>query len=151
MHIAILNRHFMNTNPLAKFPGFALKRVSHSAITKLQNELGELGVKLAEASLLVTVDENRGITSAKAGRLLNIASANMAPLSTRLKARKLIDTKPVDGKSQGIYLTRKGQDLVKKVTRVMLAHEAHLMSQIPEHLHGSFIEALEHLSSEAVR
>lgn len=136
----------MNTNPLADFPGFTLKRVSHSLVSKLQSDLGNLGVKLTEASLLTIINANSGITSAEAGRMLSIAGANMAPLCTRLKARELVRSMPVDGKSQGLYLTKKGKLLVKKVVTVMTAHENYIADHIPEHLRESFCEALEHLS-----
>jgi DNA-binding MarR family transcriptional regulator len=52
----------------------------------------------------------------------------------RLAARGLIRREPVDGRSQGLWVTRSGQSVMQKVHRIVATDEAALISRIPEKL-----------------
>jgi DNA-binding MarR family transcriptional regulator len=58
----------------------------------------------------------------------------MVPVVARLAARGLIQRKPVDGRSQGLWVTRSGQSFMQKVQRIVATDEAALMRRIPEEM-----------------
>jgi DNA-binding MarR family transcriptional regulator len=134
----------MTIDPLMAFPGYALRRASIAVMVELGRRIAGLGLGLrpTEATVLVVIEANPGITQSEVGQLLDIARANMAPLTARLFERDLIDRERVDGRSQGLSLSAAGRQLTRKVLQVMSEHEAALLAKIPRAHHEIFVNAL---------
>lgn len=132
----------MIIDPLKDFPGYALRRASGANMLKLAKRMQTLELRPAEASVLMVISANPGITQSKIGELLNIARANMTPLTTQLSKRKLVVRAKVDGRSHGLSLSEVGRELADRVRHSLLDHEGKLMAKIPVRLHAPFLEAL---------
>ena len=115
------------SDPLRVLPGYLLRRASSAALADLNRRLEEVGLRHAEASLLVLLAANPGTTQSALGRQLDIQRANMAPLVARLDARGFISRKPVDGRSEGLHLTPAGERSAADALAAMTAHEAALL------------------------
>ncbi len=89
-------------DPLAKFPGYSLRRAANATGAELSGRLADLGLRQSEASILLIVGEHRDITASALGRQLDIQRANMVPLLKRLEAGGLIERRAIDRKSQGL-------------------------------------------------
>jgi DNA-binding MarR family transcriptional regulator len=135
----------MVIDPLKDFPGYALRRASVAVMTALARRIAALSLRPAEATVLVVIEANPGITQSEVGQLLDIARANMAPLTARLFERDLIERERVDGRSHGLSLSAAGRQLTKKVQQAMAEQEAALMAKIPRAHHGIFLSALQAL------
>jgi DNA-binding MarR family transcriptional regulator len=120
--------------PLLSLTGYVLRRASLASQAKLGERLAPLELRPYEATLLLLVEASPGVTQSEAGRLLDIQRANMVPVVARLAARGLIQRKPVDGRSQGLWMTRSGQSLMRKVERIVATDEAALLRCVPEEL-----------------
>lgn len=129
-------------DPLENFPGYLLRRVSATAIAELAKRLGTLALRPIEASVLLFIERNPGITQSEIGRLLDMARANMAPVAGRLQKRALTLRARVDGRSQGLTLSANGRRLAKEIRMIMTEHESALMSRIPESQRAAFIGTL---------
>jgi len=138
----------MATDPLKDFPGYALRRASLAVMAALARRMSELGLRPTEATVLVVIEANPGITQSEVGQLLDIARANMAPLAARLLERDLIVRERVDGRSQGLSLSAAERQLTRKILQTMTEHEAVLMGKIPRAHHEIFLNSL-HLLWEA--
>ncbi|NWG53084.1 MAG: MarR family transcriptional regulator [Hydrogenophilaceae bacterium] len=114
----------------------------------LAERLEEFELRPSEASVLVVIGENSGITQSELGKMLGIVSANMAPLIARLEARDLVARKPVDGRSFGLSLTRAGARLAETAFAAMQEHERDLIARIPPASRAGFVEALQALLDE---
>lgn len=68
-----------------------------------------LGSNPVEATVLLVIGANPGVIQSEVGRLLGIASVNMALLVARLADRELIERDAVDGRSQGLKLSDAGR------------------------------------------
>ena len=121
-------------DPLLSLTGYVLRRASLASQAKLGQRLAPLELRPYEATLLLLVEASPGVTQSEAGRLLDIQRANMVPVVARLAARGLIQRKPVDGRSQGLWVTRSGQSFMQKVHRIVDTDEAALMRRIPEEM-----------------
>jgi DNA-binding MarR family transcriptional regulator len=139
----------MPTDPLKDFPGYALRRVSVAAMASLARRLAALDLRPAEATVLMVIEANPRITQSEVGRLLDIASPNMAPLASRLQARELIVRERVDGRSQGLRLSDKGRKLAHKARKAMVEHEAALLAPLGDMQRKAFLAALAALWSDA--
>jgi len=134
-------------DPLENYPGYSLRRASVASMGKLARRFAALDLRPAEASVLMVVDANPNITQSEIGRMLDIASANMAPLVSRLADRAFLMREPVDGRSHGLALTGAGRACAAKVKKTVAAHEKELLARIPARQRAGFLAALRALWS----
>jgi DNA-binding MarR family transcriptional regulator len=134
-------------DPMMRFPGYALRRASAGAMAKLAADLAVLSVRPTEASVLMVVEANPGITQSEIGKLLDIARANMAPLAARLHKRHLMARARIDGRSHGLRLTEAGAALVRRIERIVTAYEAELLERVPAAHRAGFVAGVRALSS----
>jgi DNA-binding MarR family transcriptional regulator len=132
-------------DPLSELPGYALRRASAAMLQDLGRRMVPLGLTPTEASIMILVEANSGITQSDIGRALGIKRANMTPMTARLEERKLIARQPVDGRSHGIVLTPDGQAVLAQAWIAVRAHEAHLLSLVGEGERAALQNALRSL------
>jgi DNA-binding MarR family transcriptional regulator len=99
-------------DPLARFPGYVLRRASTAAVAELNERLAPLDLRHADVALLLLIDSCPDMTQSDAGRVLDIQRANMVPFVGRLRRRRLIETRKVDGRSRALGLSREGRALL---------------------------------------
>lgn len=132
-------------DPLPSFPGYSLRRAANATASELARRLGELQLRQVDASVLLLVEANPGVTASALGRQLDIQRANMVPLLGGLEDRRLIERNPIDGKSLGLSLTGKGSELTDAARRVVQAFEAELLQRIPAEHRDHLLPALDAL------
>ncbi len=132
----------MTTDPMKDFPGYALRRASAAAMAGLAERLAPLKLRPSEASILVVIDANPRISQSEVGRLLDVASANMAPLISRIEERDLLRREPVNGRTQALTLTREGMRMARAVRTEMEAYELALIARIPADCRKGFLKGL---------
>ncbi len=129
-------------NPLASLPGYVMRRASTTTLAELNQRLAPLALRHIEASILLLIDANPEITQSAAGRMLDIQRANMVPLIARLEMRDLVGRRRVDGRSQALSLTEKGQDLALRLRTVVDGYEAELLARVPRDMQPHVIPIL---------
>jgi DNA-binding MarR family transcriptional regulator len=132
-------------DPLPTLPGYALRRAANATAAELSARLAELDLRQAEASVLILVGENPGVTASALGRQLDIQRANMVPLLNRLEAAGLIGRTPIDGKSQGLELTGTGRARTRQARAVINTFESELLERLPLEHRAHLLPALEAL------
>lgn len=135
-------------DPLKDYTGYLLRRASAATVADLADRLEPLNLRPSEAAVLQVIDANPGITQSDIGRSLGIASANMAPLASRLEGRNLIVREAVDGRSHGLALTAAGRTLTARIKKAVAAHEAALLDRIPAAHRSAFIKCLRAIWAE---
>ena len=127
---------------LPSFPGYALRRAANAATAELASRLAQLDLRQSDASALVLIGDNPGITSSALGRALDIQRANMAPLLKKLEDSGLIDKQPIDGKSLGLSLTAAGEARRDEAMEQIQSFEANLLERVPEEHRDHLLPAL---------
>ena len=135
----------MATDPLKDFPGYALRRISANSMAGLARRLADFDLRPTEATVLMLIEANPGITQSEVGRMLDIASANMAPLASRLRKRELVVRERVDGRSHGLRLSDAGRKLAQRARKTMVEHEATLLEPLSTVQRKAFLAALRRL------
>ena len=130
------------TDPLARYPGYALRRAATAAGAQLNERLAALGLRQSSVSVLLLVAENPDITASALGRKLDIQRANMVPLLKRMEQADLIARRAIDGKSQGLVLTSEGERTCKAARKVIDAFEAELIARVPAKHRDHLLPAL---------
>ncbi|ACA17865.1 transcriptional regulator, MarR family [Methylobacterium sp. 4-46] len=121
-------------SPLNDLLGYQLRRASNALMAELGQDLGRLGLTPTEASVLVLVAANPGVTQTEIGSELSIKRANMAPITARLDALGLVLRQPVDGRAQGLFVTQAGAARADEVRNAMTAHDRKIMALLPKDL-----------------
>jgi DNA-binding MarR family transcriptional regulator len=129
-------------DPLQHYPGYALRRASLSSTAVLAKRLETLELRPAEASVLMVIGANPGITQSEIGRMLDIAGANMAPLVNRLHVRGVLEKQPLDGRSHALSLSASGRGLCARTRKAFESHEEELLGRLPKRLREPFLEAV---------
>jgi DNA-binding MarR family transcriptional regulator len=129
-------------DPLLRFPGYALRRAANAAGAILSERLGALGLRQADASALILLDANSGLTSSRLGETLGIQRANMVPFVNRLESEGLVERVPIDGRTQGIHLTDEGRAKLADARAVIETFEAELIGLVPQEHRPHLLPAL---------
>lgn len=108
----------------------------------MRDLLKEYDLKVGEAMTLLYIRENLGCRQKDVGVKLNIATPNLTILLSKLEKRGVVVRKPIDGRTNGLYLSRSGANFVKNLHSKMTMFETALMEKLPKHLHKPFLEAL---------
>lgn len=116
-------------------------------MARLAQRLSRLDLRPTEATVLLVIGANPGVIQSEVGRLLGIASANMAPLMARLADRDLIVREALDGRSQGLTLSDVGRRITQKARSIMDDLEADLLARIPAAERAAFLRILIALAS----
>ncbi len=130
---------------MSELPGYVLRRAAAAMTTEIVARFASLGLRLGEASILMLVDANPGISSSALGRALGIQRANMAPIIARLESSGLIKRTAVNGRMHGLALTGHGQEKADAAARVSAEQEAELLARIPRQYRAGFLPALKAL------
>ena len=129
-------------NPLLDYPGYLLRRAAKSRLAQLAQHLEPLGVGVSEASMLVLIGRNPGISQAECGRMLSIQRPNLNPIIRRFIVRELIDSTKGRGRALCLTLTAEGEQLVQNIVAEFEAQEARIYSAVPEHLRQDLVPLL---------
>jgi DNA-binding MarR family transcriptional regulator len=132
-------------DPLKDLPGYALRRASLAVMGELAERLKGLALRPTEATVILVIEANPGVTQSEVGELLEVARANMAPLTARLLERDLVLRQRVDGRSQGMSLSAAGRRMARKIRRAIAEQEASILKRIPAKDAAGFLTALQTL------
>lgn len=130
---------------LANLPGYALRRAAAAIQAEFTALLEPLSLRPTDASMLVLIDANPGITQSALGQNLSVQRANMVPLVARLEESGHITRIAVDGRSFGLQLTKQGADVCGKVKDAIKIHQQQINARIPEVHRDHLVPALEAL------
>jgi DNA-binding MarR family transcriptional regulator len=130
---------------LADLPGYALRRAAAAIQAEFSAMLHPLGLRPTDASILVLIAANPGVTQSALGQNLGVQRANMVPLVARLEENGYIARIAVDGRSFGLKLTKSGAQLCAKVKAAIKIHQQQITARIPEMHRDHLVPALQAL------
>ena len=110
--------------PLQEYVGYVLRRAQLAVFQDVIATLAEVDLRPAQFSVLIVAETTPGIVQSRASAALGILKANFVPLLTELERRGLIERVAVDGRTNGLFLTRKGRATVKRAHLLHARHHA---------------------------
>lgn len=135
--------HSTAPNPVEDLLGYHIRRASAVILSDLNLSLGEIGLTVTEATVLMFIESRDGITQSELGRHLSIKRANMAPLTANLTRRGLVDRSQADGRSQLLRLTTEGQIAARETRSRVTQHDRKLCSTLSQKQRQALIQQLE--------
>jgi DNA-binding MarR family transcriptional regulator len=116
--------------PLQRYVGYALRRAQLAVFQDVITALAEVELRPAQFSVLILADTHPGIVQSRASAALGIQKANFVPLLTELERRGLIERVAVNGRTNGLFLTRKGRATLKRAHALHAIHHARVDAMI---------------------
>ena len=110
--------------PLQGYVGYMLRRAQLAVFADVIATLAEIDLRPAQFSVLIVAETTPGIVQSRASAALGIQKANFVPLLSGLERRGLIERVAVDGRTNGLFLTRKGKATVKRAHALHARHHA---------------------------
>ncbi|MFM2099658.1 MAG: hypothetical protein RLZZ366_1197 [Pseudomonadota bacterium] len=136
-------------DPLAKLPGYVLRRATSATSAELRQRLAPLDLRMTDVSILLLIQANPGVTQSELGRMLDIKRANMTPIAAKLAERDLIARQQVDGRSHGWALTAAGVTLMAQAQKIISTFERALVERVPTEHRAHILPVLMALWSPA--
>lgn len=109
-------------DPLAPLLGYQLRRASNALLGTLAPSLAEFGLSVGEASVLVVIAANDGVTQSSIGRMLDIHRANMVPIAAKL-ARMGLTVSERRGRELVLRTSAQGARTAQKILKRMHQHD----------------------------
>jgi DNA-binding MarR family transcriptional regulator len=122
----------LNTNSIDDVIGYRLRRAQVSVFMRFQRRFAEVGLKPAEYSVLVLIDDNAGLRPSQVAAALGIKRANFVALAAGLESRGLLERQPAlqDRRSHALVLTSEGRTLVARIRKLQQHFEAELVEAL---------------------
>jgi DNA-binding MarR family transcriptional regulator len=110
-------------DPLEDLLSYQLRRAAFATMGVLAKAFESAGLSLMEAIILRFVAANPGCNQAAIGRALGVTRTNMVPFISHLVEMHILRREPSDGRTNALHVTRQGETLVARITRIALDHE----------------------------
>ncbi len=136
-------------DPLDDVLGYQLRRAMLVTMTALTDSYEELDLKVSEAIILRFVGANPGCNQSAIGRALGVKRTNMVPIVAGLEARSLLIRPPADGRSNALFLTEAGKELLKHIQSAGDAIEQHFFGDIAPDTRNTLLELCRNVRAKA--
>jgi DNA-binding MarR family transcriptional regulator len=128
-------------DPLDNVLGYQLRRASVIMMAALLERYERLGLRITEATIIRFVGANPGCNQSEIGRALGVKRTNMVPIVAGLESRQLIRRTPADGRTNALFLTESGCEMLDRITTESQAHEQAFFGAMPEEQRNVLLEA----------
>ena len=112
--------------------GYHLKRASATDLHGANAALEAAGVRTVTMSVLLTIAEQPGISSAEICRVLRMQRANIVPVLAELDSRGLFlrQTDAADHRIQRLFPTAKGREEAQHMLGLIAEHEERMLARL---------------------
>ena len=112
--------------------GFHLRLAQIAVFRDFAATTGELDITPGLFAVLVLIESNPGLKQTELARAVGLDRSSIVAVIDNLERRGLVVRRPVatDRRSNALRLTREGATLLRKVKRLVTAHEARLAATL---------------------
>jgi DNA-binding MarR family transcriptional regulator len=105
--------------------GYALRRAQLVIFQDFYRTFAEVRIRPAQFSILTILERNPGLKQTDVAAVLGIKRTNFVVLLDELERRGLAQRRAAAGdrRSSALYLTEKGRALVRKLKKMVVAHD----------------------------
>jgi DNA-binding MarR family transcriptional regulator len=142
---ATTNSVELDLSLLADSLGYALRLASFFASQRFHEVMRPFHLRPAHFSTLVLIAANPGVKQKDLCETLRIEKANFVGLLDALERRKLVERRaePKDRRRYAIHLTKEGQTLLRRASRVHAQMEEELRKRLPARARKELLANLE--------
>jgi DNA-binding MarR family transcriptional regulator len=133
---------------LDELVGYALRRAQVATFLAFRDAARGTDLTPPRFTALVIVGANPGLSQTVLGRVLGIARSGAMLMTDFLEARRLVERRRRNGDARawGLYLTRRGQQVVERIKARVLAHDRRVAAKISPRERRQLLGLLEKLA-----
>jgi DNA-binding MarR family transcriptional regulator len=133
--------------------GYFVRRFQVWIFQDFVRTLASFDIRPAQYSVLVVIDANAGLSQADLAETLGIERARLVRLLDELEERGFTRRmpSPSDRRSHALFLTRDGQQKLKRIKALAAAHEAHVEAVLGTQQRDQMLTALKGFSAASAR
>jgi DNA-binding MarR family transcriptional regulator len=134
----------LDQSRLEHLVGYAASRASLELRKVFASNIGPLGLKVVEFSILMLVASNPQVNQKQLGRTLDVSAPNMAVILDRMAARGWVERvrSQQDRRVHEIHLTAAGRELVQRAGRIAEVMEEPALAMLSPAERALLIELL---------
>ncbi len=136
---------------LTELVGYRLRRAQAAVFSHFRDRIGGDGVTPGQFGVLVLIDANSGLSQSALAKALGIKRSTMVAVIDRLEQLGWVErmTSEADRRSYALTLTKKGTDILTRITPLVRGHEEHINTGLNEKEKATLIELLERVTHAA--
>lgn len=136
---------------LTSSPGHLLRRAQQYAFDVYTQEVGADGLTPRQFAVLLTVDQNEGLSQTDLVRMTGIDRSTLADMISRLLKRDLLARKrtETDQRANAVRITASGRKALKAAMPAVAKAEGRILDPLPTGKRSEFLKALAVLSQAA--
>lgn len=129
---------------LAQSPGHLLRRAQQYAFDVYTQEVGADGLTPRQFAVLLTVEQNEGLSQTDLVRLTGIDRSTLADMISRLLKRDLLARKRTesDQRANAVRITPAGRKALRAAMPSVARAEGRILDPLPAGKRGDFLKAL---------
>jgi DNA-binding MarR family transcriptional regulator len=113
--------------------GYQLRLAQLAVFRDFERTVGDLGVSPGRVGVLVLVNGNPGITQSRLAEAVGLDRSTLVPVLDALERRGFVERRRgMDRRTNGLWLTSSGKQLLGRVKRRIAAHERRMVSSMSE-------------------
>lgn len=112
--------------------GFWLKQAFFSVMSDSEQHLAPLGITVPQFTILAMIDLNPGVIQSRLVEHLYIKRSTSSELIEKLVQGGLLIRKAIDRRSNGLYLTDRGEILLTKAKAIVQQHDHHATQNLTD-------------------
>lgn len=129
---------------LAQSPAHLLRRAQQYAFDLYAKEVGSEELTPRQFTVLLTVDQNEGLSQTDLVRLTGIDRSTLADMISRLLKRDLLVRKRTesDARANAVRITAAGRKALRSVSAAVARAESHILDPLPARKRAEFMKLL---------
>lgn len=138
---------------LSDAPGHLIRRCNQYAFDLYTQEVGSSELTPRQFAVLLTVDQNEGLSQTDLVRRTGIDRSTLADMISRLLKRNLLSRKRTesDARANSVTITAEGRRALNTVKDKVMAAENRILDPLPVSLRPNFLKALGVIAEAADR
>lgn len=129
--------------------GYSLRRAQVAMFAAFHEATRGMGITPPRFTALVVIGANPGLSQTVLGNVLGIARSGAMLLADRFEAQGWVERRhrPDDGRAWGLYLTRRGEALVERLKRRVVATDRRRAAVLSSRERRELLRLLEKLAA----
>lgn len=129
--------------------GYSLRRAQVTMFAAFHEATRGMGITPPRFTALVVIGANPGLSQTVLGNVLGIARSGAMLLADRFEAQGWVERRhrPDDGRAWGLYLTRRGEALVERLKRRVVATDRRRAAVLSSSERRELLRLLEKLAA----
>jgi DNA-binding MarR family transcriptional regulator len=134
----------------AESPAFLLAQIGSHGAASFAERLRVLSLVPADAGILRIIQATEGISQQALGAELGVAPSRLVALIDDLERRGLVERRdqPSDRRSNALYLTSNGRDVLKRIAQVAREHQQALCAALSDNEREQLAQLLKRIADE---